>query len=376
MRNLTLSSLLVLALCLSACSGGNSDAPSDREAHPSGWIAMHAGEALDNPGYTDCVGCHGADLQGSGTAISCYSCHPYKQNPPFSVHPSTWSDTYSDHRVFAATNGFASCAGCHGQNLRGDETAPSCYLADVDGAACHSEVSREVPHSLAGDYRDGSKHGPEAKADLTACQSCHGEIGGPGSNPRFNIGFGDNGCEDCHGTNYAHPQGWAGPNNTFHYTSANIPKACVLCHGEVLDGGIGVSCIGCHDSVVDFTLNCSFCHDYPPTGLADVATDTGVDHSHVPIQTHLECNLCHGMSESGTGGSFEPLSNYLLFDRTTNTNGDHWDGNIQMGSDFGYNELNYGCDAATCHGASPNTPPYQLSDSGLPVILKLLINTD
>lgn len=77
--------------------------------------------------------------------------------------------------------------------------------------------------------------------------------------------------------------------------------------------------------------------------------------------------MCHGMSESADGGGFTATVNYTLFNKATDTLGDHWDGNINMNSGLGYNPVNFGCDAANCHG---NTPAFQLSDSELPVVLK------
>ncbi len=65
--------------------------------------------------------------------------------------------------------------------------------------------------------------------------------------------------------------------------------------------------------------------------------------------------------------SFEASSNYLLFDKSTDTIGDHWNGNIDLNSATGYNSTNFGCDTAGCHG---NDASHQLSGSGLPVELK------
>jgi hypothetical protein len=222
-----------------------------------------------------------------------------------------------------------------------------------------------VPHTLDGSYLQGSSHGPDAKTDLTACQACHGELGGPGSNPRFNIGFGDNACEDCHTTNYAHPQQWAGPNNTFHYSAENIQAACTLCHGVDLDGvgGVGGSCLGCHDSVTSFNLDCAFCHGYPPDGAVDLDVPIPVDHSGVPGAPHDVCGWCHGMKEDGNSGWFDPYQNYSLFDYTNDANGDHWDGNINISAFWGYSPLNNDC-TNSCHGAGPALP----NGSGLPIV--------
>jgi len=365
--------LLASTLFLSACSSGGSDSPSDSDAHPQSWFSTHEADARANPGYTDCSKCHGIDLLGSGDAVSCYSCHSYNTEPPFTFHPPTWTDPFLNHRGFAAANGFDSCAACHGQELQGRSPAPSCFTASFNGMQCHADGPGQAPHPLDGTYLNGSNHGPDAKTDLTACQNCHGQPGGPGSNPKFNVGInsaGGNGCESCHGTDYAHPQSWAGPNATFHYSAGNIQNACTLCHGVNLDavGGVGVSCLGCHAEAVSFSLNCANCHGVPPDGSADLDVPIPVPHGNVAnISLHDVCVVCHGMKESTTGGSFSAAPGYTLFNKTTDTNGDHWNGNIEMNSAPNYNAANFGCDAAGCHA---NNPAHQLSDSGLPVDLK------
>jgi hypothetical protein len=367
--------LLASVLFLSACSSGGSDSPSDSNAHPQSWFSTHAEEALADPGYDDCTACHGSDLLGRGNAVSCFSCHSYNEAPPFSFHPEAWVDAYIDHRGFAALNGTATCNACHGQDLRGRQTAPSCFSAGFDGRSCHADGPQGVPHPLDGSYLSGANHGPNAKADLASCQVCHGQAGGPGSNPRFNIGIirvGGNGCESCHNEieGLAHPQNWAGPNPTFHYSADNIQTSCTLCHGVNLDGvgAVGVSCIGCHDSATDFTLDCTFCHAYPPDGSVFQDVPIPVPHGDVALITlHGECFICHGMLEDSSGGRFSATINYALFDEATDTIGDHWDGNINMSADFQYNQDDFGCDAAGCHF---NDPAHRLSDSGLPVTLE------
>ncbi len=370
-RRFVLLILLLLPLALTGCSDGNSGAPPDNAAHPLDWIKTHPADALAVAGFADCLICHGADLQGSGQAVSCYSCHSYNDTPPFIIHPAAWIDPFINHRAYAAANGFTSCATCHGADLLGSPAAPNCFTNSFSGRGCHPDGPGQAPHPVDGTYLDGTNHGPDAKADLTACQACHGQPGGPGSNPRFNLGIdsvNSTGCEACHGVNYAHPADWAGPNNTFHYSASNIQNACTLCHGAALDGvgGVGVSCLGCHASATAFTLNCTFCHGAPPDGSPDVATNTGVDHSNVAEDFHDICVVCHGMKESATGGSFAVAAEYLLFDKATESIGDHWNGLIDMNASSDYNEANFGCDIA-CHA---NDVDHQLSDSGLPVELK------
>ncbi len=74
-RQFALVLLLLLPMALTGCSDGNSGAPPDNAAHPLDWIKTHPADALAVAGFADCLICHGADLQGSGQAVSCYSCH-------------------------------------------------------------------------------------------------------------------------------------------------------------------------------------------------------------------------------------------------------------------------------------------------------------
>jgi len=367
MRKLALLLLLTSALLLNACSsGGGSDTPIDTNAHPETWFSTHNTSALADPGYGECRTCHGANLQGSGDAVSCYSCHSYNTAPPFSTHPSNWTDPYINHRAYAGTNGVDSCKACHGSILQGYQVAPSCFSASYNGQSCHAEGPGQAPHPLDGSYLLPSNHGPDAKADLTICQACHGQPGGPGSNPRFNLGIGGDGCEGCHGVDYAHPSTWAGPNpgNVFHYSAGNVQNACSLCHGVNLDGvgGVGVSCLGCHAETANFTLDCTYCHGYPPNGSADFDVPIPVNHSGVPSAPHNVCSWCHGMSQDSTGGGFAPYQNYNLFNYATDTNGDHWDGNINISANWGYNPVNNDC-TTSCHGPGPALP----NGSGLPI---------
>jgi hypothetical protein len=323
--------VILTAVTLFGCGDSRTGAPLGLQVHPANWLVTHPADALAAPNFTNCVSCHGADLAGSGSVVSCFSCHAFNVAPPLTIHPADWTDAYSDHRIFAAENGFGTCANCHGADLTGSIAAPSCFSASVNGLACHPAGPSVVNHPLDGSYLGGAVHGPDAEQDLTFCQSCHGQIGGPGSNPRFNIGInsvGGNGCESCHGVNYAHPPTWAdNPSATFHNAAGNIANACTLCHGTALDGvgGVGVTCFLCHGaSPADNPTGCLSCHGQPPNSAAPVGNvspnrvgqHNRLGHSSFISNTPgLTCQRCHLGAGSGTTAHFDSTNPAdLVFD--------------------------------------------------------------
>lgn len=394
-----------------AGTGGDPGAP-----HPAAFVAPAAHGPLAKANQAFCGNCHGrpqnnfdggfvADLPGVAPINpngACSLCHPSAK-----AHPTNWQGsndldpTYAaSHRGVDQTTQTRSCSLCHlttGAGISPVAAAPSCFTAghsNADGSTtgCHAAGPLTAPHPVDGSYRAPSAHGAAAKQDLTACQPCHALPGNtvPGSNPRFNVAIGSlvSGCETCHPAFYAHPETWAGPNpgNVFHYQAGNVDHACTLCHGANLDGVGGVnaagaapgrSCLQCHADITLFNLDCSSCHGYPPDGVTaepEVAALGGalVNHGNVAaIGPHDQCAVCHGVKSSATAGSghLSPNANYRTFDLLTGVPGDHWNGQINMNgpspaTGTGYNQANFGCDAAGCHG---NDAAHQLSDSALTV---------
>jgi hypothetical protein len=75
---------------------------------------------------TVCTECHGEDLAGGISRISCTSCH---LGSPTSVHPTDWVPLFRTHGPYVAANGTAACANqyCHGTTLAGvPGSGPSC----------------------------------------------------------------------------------------------------------------------------------------------------------------------------------------------------------------------------------------------------------
>ncbi len=308
-RLLAVLVLLAMPFAMLGCSDGGGSSPPDNQAHPTDWIKNHSEEATATADFSGCISCHGVDLKGNDGAGSCFYCHSYNTSPPFIIHPDTWTDVYANHRGYAAVNGSSTCAGCHGSDLDGSLAAPSCFAETFDGRGCHADGPGQTPHLIDGSYLDGAAHGPDAVADLAICHVCHGEPGGAGTNPRFNIGIdrlGGTGCEVCHGVNYAHPDEWSGQGALTHDQVGNIENACTLCHGADLEGGVGVSCLDCHGvaPVAANASGCISCHGEPPDSALPVGNFSPNrlgQHSHVRWTREGEtCSRCHNGAGFGT----------------------------------------------------------------------------
>ncbi|AMV73101.1 CxxxxCH/CxxCH domain-containing protein [Desulfuromonas carbonis] len=338
-----------------------------------------------NPATGSCtnVSCHGGQTSPdwlTGSLIvdqDCTSCHEQgtaAQAPENNSYYSGRHITHAGTGGRADTAGYSpTCSACH------DATALAVdHFANLDTAAfegtpaatlvaglgydttvtpptcttniagCHSGSTRSwsatggAPHALDGSYLLGSNHGPDAKGlnssifpnGMLDCQPCHGEAGGAGSNPQFNIGIfsqGGNGCEGCHNTGTAHPSVssiMSPPNESVDwydgsYTHRNVPNAlystaCALCHGANLEGlpaGTGPSCSAgvCHvaDPVVN-SSGCVSCHATPPSS-AGVAGNVrpnraGAHTSHNALTGVTgSCAVCHNGVGYGTLAHFDMM---------------------------------------------------------------------
>ena len=168
---------LALALsALSACSGGNGSAPPAIDAAGkhvvatgyTNWVQQHWVEYKKANGgskavadSTGCSECHGTDLAGGISKVSCFSasfkdsngimvsCHP---NGDHTLgHPASWGDpvggdfhgssTFNGVAVKGSTTLGTTCGLCHATQASESSigSAPSCLSSDPKwGIACHS----------------------------------------------------------------------------------------------------------------------------------------------------------------------------------------------------------------------------------------------
>ena len=305
--------------------------------HPSigEWLPFsgHGSHVLNDLGGSTegCKLCHGEDLTGGNTGFSCFACHSTFP------HAEGWA-TLSGHGTYVRTTlggNTNSCKLCHGNDLTGGTSGVSCF-------SCHESY----PHPSMGEWLPFSGHGSHVLNDLggstEGCKLCHGEdlTGG-------NTGFS---CFACH-QSFPHGENWGtfeGHGSHVQTELSGNTNSCNLCHGGDLTGGSsGVSCFSCHES-------------YPHAG--DWSNPTTGHGNYVMDQLNgntASCESCHG--ENLTGGNagvscFACHSNYPHTDPAwlslspANHGGSHGPAAYGSGKDS--------CDSANCHGANfAGNPP-------------------
>lgn len=158
--------------CVS-CHREGTSAPScaschDAYPHPEGWLAgavhgygIAGGSAAE--ARAECQTCHGAP--GLQTK-ACGSCHPSYP------HPNGW-ETAGQHGAWGLTHGTldAACGSCHGARLDGTGTAPSC-------SSCHPAWPHR--DGAGGPWAHPTQHGAADLATCVTCHGATGTGGTSG----------------------------------------------------------------------------------------------------------------------------------------------------------------------------------------------------
>jgi hypothetical protein len=174
----------LMLVMIAGCGTPNDKAPFDAatQGHTADWILRHA--ATQEANISSCAECHGADLAGGISMVSCTQCH---LGGPYSVHPLEWGDqTALNHAAYSESTGAVGCANinCHGASLLGGTTGPSC-------SSCHLGGTMSIhPADWAGAISE--KHGEYVNANTSnSCGNvyCHGQdlLGVPNSGPPCNV---------------------------------------------------------------------------------------------------------------------------------------------------------------------------------------------
>jgi hypothetical protein len=328
---------LMLAASMSGCSDPNAQSRFNPETgkHSANWLPAAHREAAAS-GIHSCSSCHGTDLKGGISGVSCTACH---LGSATSVHPADWAPLYSTHGPYANTNSTAACANqyCHGTSLTGVAgSGPSC-------TSCHMGSPTSVHPT---DWITIlNTHGPYVKTNTTsACanQYCHGLLltGVANSGPS---------CTSCHlgGPTSGHPPNWVPVYSTHGpYVNANGTGACSnqSCHGPALSG------------VVSSGPSCTVCHLGSPTSVHPLNW-APMYSKHAPYVTANGTNACsnqycHGSSLTGVANS-GPSCTSCHLGGVTGVHPAAWMGDACSNhGNYAYTNGTAGCANIYCHGAN------------------------
>lgn len=183
------SSLITVTIAatfaLSGCGDANKQAVfSPESGHPANWSTGHKTAGKVNT--ESCFECHGEELDGGISKVSCTQCH---LGSPGKVHPLQWgSFAYARHGVYVTANSSDSCKTCHGAQLQGSGTAPNCATQCHIGGATNYHPANWVnglPHKTylnavnnnKSSCRNAACHGDDLKGVFMSgptCYRCHG----------------------------------------------------------------------------------------------------------------------------------------------------------------------------------------------------------
>ncbi len=372
----TLRTIAVVALAaaaLASCSKKRGSSPFDPEAgHAGDFLAQHF--TLFRADSGSCISCHGVDLQGGISKVSCYSasidgqrCHPGGPGG----HSMGWSDP-ANHGTAAkgppgdALSGLASCTPCHGTGFQGGS-----------GLSCFSCHGVPAPHPR-GSWRGRLTHTTTHQGNAPVCAQCHDNPGNDLPPACFNNSL-------CHGET-GHPAGWAAASS--HGAAAKRApgsmtgfEVCTGCHGSNFGGGTGRACSACHgvpaphprspwrNGLTHTDTNranapvCARCHDNPGNSLPPNCFNGSLCHAeasgHPPGWSASsqhgqaamtspgfpDCQRCHGNSfQGGSSGQSCFSCHGINAPHASNWRGRH-DGTRTA----------YASVCAQCHRSSPGT---------------------
>jgi predicted CxxxxCH...CXXCH cytochrome family protein len=211
--------------------------------HPAGWAApAQHGYAANAQGLNGCKTCHGANLDGGTSGVSCASCHGagWQANCTWCHGTKTTGWTSAQLNLAAPPRGTQGetatttpAVGAHARHLAGGTLGPA--LACVE---CHS-----VPADL--NHLDGTAQvtfGAGAKR--------------AGATPRFDPATASCSTTYCHGGTLA----GGGSNKVPSWTGGAGQVACGTCHGRPPSSGkhgdhAGRSCGDCHPGFTATSVN-------------------------------------------------------------------------------------------------------------------------
>ncbi len=317
MTTIKSGAILLMLISLWGCSTAN-DTPVTVDTsgnHPAGWAVAsvggnHPAAFLSAP--DKCKECHGAELSGGISRVSCFSadrngmsCHA---QGPYG-HPAGWSDpaAHGAHAKAAVSgvDGMAFCANCHGTDYRG------AGAIGKDCLRCHTTA----PHPPKPWTGATISHTTTNPGNAPVCAQCHtGRSNlspeGLAKLPATAI-IGAGGCFNntlCHGV-MGHE--FPFPGSAHKSVGFDFGTYCIPCHTDVANAagtypvanGTPPVCSGCHSGWKTGNIGCGACH-------GDVNIATGQPNGtvfpnnagrHASNVWHaVDCAVCHTGGGSGS----------------------------------------------------------------------------
>lgn len=143
-------SLAALAACGKTAPGATNFDPATGKHSPADWSTNHGATYILYK--QQCQQCHGADLRGGTSQVSCFttSCH--------AIGPHAKMNTFKHYTTLNFTT---LCTPCHGAAFQGGKAAPAC-------GKCHTNLAISS---------DGSSPVPPVRGQ---CTSCHTRVDSTG----------------------------------------------------------------------------------------------------------------------------------------------------------------------------------------------------
>ena len=223
--------------------------------HPAGWSAGNQhGYQANLTGLAGCKGCHGTDLAGGTSGVSCTACH--------------------------STNGFATwdtnCTFCHGSRTTGRQSPP----LDIQGRSVATNVS-------VGRH---DKHVASTLMTPIACTECHVARTTSVITDTTHVD-GDGIAEVTFGTIAK----TGGKTPVYTRTSATASGcSATYCHGNFTGGSDASGTRAALSWVSATALACNACHSMPNTSTGRHSTHGG---------SSFNCSDCHNGIATGTGST-------------------------------------------------------------------------
>jgi predicted CxxxxCH...CXXCH cytochrome family protein len=289
-----------------------------QNAHPAGWKDPASHGHAANQDLASCRQCHGADLAGGTSGVSCDACHATSGHAGWKTEC-----TFCHGDAARAANQAAPPLGTQGETQTTDR-AVGAHQKHLAGGAIGNAVACTDCHLVPTDighvdgaatvtFGAGAKQGgasPTWNGTSCAASYCHGgtlNAGGSKPTPSWTGGPAEAACGACHlvPPASASHSGVSATTNCgnchtgYDCTTGNL-AACKVDKASHIDGNLDVSglgCTSCHGSATNMA---------PPaaTSSANSAVKIGAHQAHVVKTTlrsaALACAACHTLPTSTT----------------------------------------------------------------------------